>query len=125
MFLDSTASDSGSVGGSIVILIIGAFFYVVPIIVAASRHTINKGAVSVVTILLGWTVLGWIIALAMAAGGTTEQQLAARSVPAAAPMPAMPVISPDGKSWWNGKEWVPLPPAGTQAREVRPLSPPE
>jgi hypothetical protein len=91
----------------------------------AGRHTINKGAVSVVTILLGWTVLGWIIALAMAAGGTTEEQLKARSAPASAPMAAAPVISPDGKSWWNGKEWVPLPPASTQLREVRPMSPPE
>jgi hypothetical protein len=39
--------------------------YWVPTIVAFARQN-NRGPVTVVNCLLGWTIIGWIIALAMA-----------------------------------------------------------
>lgn len=41
--------------------------YLLPAIIAAVRKVPNADSVAVVNIFLGWTVLGWIIALAMAA----------------------------------------------------------
>lgn len=40
--------------------------YWVPAIVAGIRRVPNLGSVIVVNLLLGWTFIGWIIALAMA-----------------------------------------------------------
>ena len=40
--------------------------YWTPAIVAWIRHVPNKGSVTVVNVFLGWTVIGWIVALAMA-----------------------------------------------------------
>lgn len=42
--------------------------WLLPTIIAASRGMPNVGSVAVVDILLGWTVIGWIVALAMACG---------------------------------------------------------
>ncbi len=41
--------------------------YVLPTIVAYLRKVPNKGSVAVVDVLLGWTLIGWVAALAMAA----------------------------------------------------------
>lgn len=46
------------------IIIIGLYF--LPTIVAVVRRAPNAASVAVVDIFLGWTVIGWIIALAMA-----------------------------------------------------------
>jgi hypothetical protein len=46
--------------------------YFVPSIIAAARKVPNIGSVVVVNVFLGWTFIGWVVALAMAA----------RSVPA-------------------------------------------
>lgn len=80
--------------------------YFVPTFIANRRHTVNVGAVAVVNVLLGWTCIGWIIALAMAAGGMTNEQLTGtRMIPAPAPAPT---ISPDGQWWWDGSQWQPI-----------------
>lgn len=41
--------------------------YFVPLIVAMLRHVPNVGSVAVINLFLGWTVIGWVVALAMAA----------------------------------------------------------
>ena len=40
--------------------------YWVPAIVAKRRHVPNFGSVFVVNLFAGWSVIGWVIALAMA-----------------------------------------------------------
>ena len=40
--------------------------YVVPTIISISRKHPNNGSICVVNLLLGWTIIGWIIALAWA-----------------------------------------------------------
>ncbi|WP_371129593.1 superinfection immunity protein [Streptomyces sp. TLI_105] len=48
-------------------VLVVALLYFVPTVVAIVRSVPNRGSVIVVNVFLGWTVLGWIIALAMAA----------------------------------------------------------
>jgi len=50
-----------------VLLFIG---YWIPSAVAAGRHVRNTGSVVIVNLFFGWTVIGWIVALAMACRST-------------------------------------------------------
>ncbi|MDT5075767.1 MAG: hypothetical protein QOJ80_404 [Mycobacterium sp.] len=65
------ANDDGSgaaVGaGFIVLMIISFIAYWIPTIVALIRNVPNKGSVIVINLFLGWTIVGWVVALAMAA----------------------------------------------------------
>jgi hypothetical protein len=47
-----------------VIFIIGAYF--LPCIVAAYRKKRNTVAIAVLNLFLGWTVIGWVVALVWA-----------------------------------------------------------
>ena len=40
--------------------------YLLPVIVAGNRHHPQTGPIAVVNVLLGWTLLGWVVALAWA-----------------------------------------------------------
>ncbi len=42
--------------------------YFTPLIIAVVRKLPNTGSVAVINILLGWTIVGWVVALAMACG---------------------------------------------------------
>jgi Superinfection immunity protein len=57
--------------GTLVLIIIGFAFYFLPSLVAGSRGAANTSSVIVVNLFLGWTFLGWVVALAMAVGGTS------------------------------------------------------
>ncbi len=48
-------------------LILLTAFYFLPAIVAAARHTHNATGILLINIFFGWTVVGWFIALLMAA----------------------------------------------------------
>jgi Superinfection immunity protein len=75
----ATASDSGSVvlGLFVWALIIAAYW--IPTVIAFARHVPNEGSVAVINGFLGWTFIGWVVAMAMAC----------RSVPNALASPAM------------------------------------
>jgi uncharacterized protein with PQ loop repeat len=45
--------------------------YMLPWAVAATRRKSNTGAIALINVLLGWTVVGWVIALVMAASAET------------------------------------------------------
>jgi hypothetical protein len=49
-----------------VLLLIGAGFYFLPAILAGGRHHHNTGAIFIINLLLGWTLVGWAVALAWA-----------------------------------------------------------
>jgi len=66
------------------------FFYFVPALVAHLRRHRNEGAVSVLNLLLGWTVLGWIIALIWACTANTRP----KPTPAAPATVAQPTATP-------------------------------
>ena len=43
--------------------------YFIPAIIAWSRPAPRRGTVTMVNLFLGWTIVGWIVALAMAMRG--------------------------------------------------------
>lgn len=57
----------------VVLLLVIVALYFVPLIVAAARSMPNVGSIAVINVLLGWTGIGWIVALAMACGSNRRQ----------------------------------------------------
>ena len=55
---------SGGATGIGILILIGLYF--LPTIVAASRKVVNLGSIVVINVFLGWTLVGWVVALAMA-----------------------------------------------------------
>lgn len=55
-------------------LMVMTAMWLLPTIVAASRGMPNVGAVAVVDVLLSWTIIGWIVALAMACGAKPQRR---------------------------------------------------
>ncbi|MFF4583619.1 superinfection immunity protein [Streptomyces sp. NPDC001373] len=56
-----------SLGDALPIALVALVLYFVPTVVALGRTVPNRGSVIVVNIFLGWTLIGWVVALAMAA----------------------------------------------------------
>ena len=46
--------------------VIGLALYFLPTIVAVNRRVPNVGSVVVINIFLGWSFIGWVVAMAMA-----------------------------------------------------------
>jgi hypothetical protein len=46
--------------------------YMVPAIVAAARKKSNAGAICVLNLVLGWTVIGWCVALVWASANDAK-----------------------------------------------------
>lgn len=65
----SQPSGVADVAGTVVLalavpLVVG--MYLLPTLVALKRGVPDRGSVAVINVLLGWTFLGWVIALALA-----------------------------------------------------------
>ena len=94
-----------------------AFFsslYLLPWAIAASRGKANQWTVFTVNLLLGWTIVGWIVALVMAC--TAHKPIAGFAFSAQAPVAALPPVAPAagwypnpggrGQRYWDGREWT-------------------
>lgn len=102
------------------IAVLFTFAYMLPWAIAATRGKANHGAVAVINLLLGWTFIGWVVALVMActahqAGVAAypvallpPQQPALGSPPRSLAAPAAWYPSPDGlgKRYWDGQVWT-------------------
>lgn len=53
-------------------MMFGVAFYFLPTIIANSRGVRSAGGVFVINLLLGWTFIGWVVALAWAVCGETR-----------------------------------------------------
>lgn len=53
-------------GQEIVFVLILVVLYFIPSFIAKSRNHNNKGAIIALNILLGWTFIGWVVALVWA-----------------------------------------------------------
>ena len=51
-------------GTGVLLLLLGVALYLLPIILAYIREHRNLAAIVVVNLLLGWTVVGWVLCLA-------------------------------------------------------------
>ncbi|MGI9079987.1 MAG: superinfection immunity protein [Acidimicrobiales bacterium] len=59
------ASGGGAAAGFFFLVVVGLYF--IPTIVAVVRKVPNVGSIVVINVFLGWTLIGWVVALAMAA----------------------------------------------------------
>jgi hypothetical protein len=50
------------------VIAVCTFGYMLPWAVAATRGKANAGAIGWLNLLVGWTVIGWMVALVMACG---------------------------------------------------------
>jgi hypothetical protein len=72
-------TDSGAGAGVAALGIFGVFgvfsilMYFLPTFVAGLRHHHNGGAIFLLNLLLGWTLLGWVLALVWSVTGTHRQ----------------------------------------------------
>jgi Superinfection immunity protein len=65
MLAASAGSSAGSAIGTVLIVIVLFAFYWLPSIIAAVRKVHGIGQVIVVNLFLGWTFIGWVVALVM------------------------------------------------------------
>jgi hypothetical protein len=47
----------------ILLVIVGIIVYFIPTVVAIARQRINKGAIFCMNLFLGWSFIGWVVAL--------------------------------------------------------------
>lgn len=66
-------NDAGSLilGAIVLVFAVGAYFF--PWIIAAARKHPNLNSIVILNLLLGWTVIGWVIALIWAASHVGAQ----------------------------------------------------
>jgi len=123
---DSTTDAAAAAGGALLIyLIVAGLLYFLPTVVALVRKCDNTGPVVIINLFLGWTVIGWIVALAMAFGRSRSATYATQVVQVyapgsgQAPMQQQTGISPDGRYWWDGIAWrdtdASVPPFATRS----------
>jgi uncharacterized membrane protein len=67
------ASLAGGFGVLLVVLI-GLAAYFAPTIVAFARQHHQANTVLVINLFLGWTFIGWVVALAMAVGAVERRR---------------------------------------------------
>lgn len=87
--------------------------YMLPWAIAASRGKANQWSVFLVSLLLGWTVVGWIVALVMAC--TPHRLLLPGVMPGYVPVALPPAPTPSGwypnpngqgYRYWDGYRWT-------------------
>lgn len=65
--------DNGSPMAGFVLLAVGFAIYFLPTFVASNRKHVNGTSIFLVNLLLGWTFLGWVVALVWASSANTEK----------------------------------------------------
>ncbi|CAM3900514.1 superinfection immunity protein [Mycobacterium frederiksbergense] len=73
LILAASEDDSGAAAGfAVVVLVVLSFIvYWVPTVIAFIRAVPNKASVLVINLFLGWTLIGWVVALAMSVRSKT------------------------------------------------------
>ena len=66
---------------------VGLAFYFLPTVLAFYRDCKATAWIAAVNVLLGWTVIGWVVAIGWAAGGKTRPLPPTISAPPVQPLP--------------------------------------
>jgi hypothetical protein len=115
-YIPAVVTDQRTNGGVVAVAWVVAvltFGYMLPWAIAASRGKANAGAVAIINLLVGWTFIGWLVALVMACG---SHQTAYTGGPAVnvimaqqfGPAPGW-YAAPDGSAaqqYWDGQAWT-------------------
>lgn len=87
--------------------------YMLPWAIAASRGRSNQAAIGLLNFLLGWTLIGWIVALVMACQahqviGTGPAMVVSQHIagPSAVPPGWYPSPYGPGRQYWDGTTWT-------------------
>jgi hypothetical protein len=64
ILLAESSTEAGNAGAGFMYMLM--FMYMVPFGIALVRRVRNVGSVFVVNLFFGWTLIGWVAALAMA-----------------------------------------------------------
>jgi Superinfection immunity protein len=115
-------SDKGSKNIQAIIAWIIAvltFGYMLPWAIAATRGKSNAGMIGILNLLLGWTLIGWIVALVMACNA---HQIAA-TAPSVSVVTAVGVQNAYPYPPPNGYYGQPAPNPNFQAYQQRPSTP--
>ena len=59
-------------GMEILFILCGVILYFFPSLVAGGRNTKSSGGVFIINLFLGWTFVGWVVALAWAVAGERD-----------------------------------------------------
>jgi hypothetical protein len=89
-------------------------FYMLPWAIAVTRGKSNQWAIFAGNLLLGWTIVGWIVALVKACGAhqlaypAPQQYIAISQVAAPnGPQPGWyPLADGSGSRYWDGRAWT-------------------
>src|SRR5215207_5415054 len=103
----AAASPSADERGALLlfaaVVVIAAALYLLPTIVAAIRGARDLGSVAAVNILLGWSLVGWAVAWALA---LRDRPAAAQHAGLAAPAGWYPdPVAPSRLRYWTGSCW--------------------
>jgi Superinfection immunity protein len=72
----AAAGSDNSAAGTAFLIIGGVIAYFLPMVIGAVRRVRNMGSLTVVNVFLGWTLIGWVVALAMAFRSRRPQSVA-------------------------------------------------
>jgi hypothetical protein len=75
----ATTASSPAVG--IIALAVILVAYLLPLIVGALRQHPQIGPIAIVNILMGWTLVGWVVALAWAVSSIEREHTGGHAVP--------------------------------------------
>jgi len=67
LLIAQSESESTGLGIYYTVVIMAIFFYFIPTIIGVIRKVPNVVSIFVIDFFLGWSVIGWVVALAMAA----------------------------------------------------------
>lgn len=98
--MEQTLRENFGLFSVLLLIAVGFLVYFAPIIIAIRWGRSNSTAIFMLNFFLGWTLIGWIVALVWAV--SDDMPPVQQQIPA-------PVISPDGKSYWDGSQWKPMP----------------
>jgi hypothetical protein len=92
---------------SVVVILLGGAIYLLPLVIGLTRGVRDIGSVAVINILLGWTLAGWVLSLALAMRSVPPGTKGLGQLPPTPPYPPYPIQPPNG---WAGPPWPPPPP---------------
>jgi hypothetical protein len=113
-------TDQRDVGGVVIaiawIVAVLTLFYMLPWAVAATRGRSNQAAIALINLFVGWTVIGWIVAMVMAcqahqpvaATGHVTMVVAQNFDGSRVGPPAGWYPNPEapGRRYWDGTSWT-------------------
>ncbi len=98
-YVDRPAPNGGLVAVAWIVAFL-TFLYMLPWAIAATRSKSNQGAIGIVNLLLGWSLIGWVVALVMAASAESAAPMVlVQPVATGVPTWTPPAAAPGSPPW--------------------------